>query len=317
MPKFNITRLNVHEIKFPDNKTGMAADVSIKLKNKYPIDLTVPPLSFGLMVANCLPSEPYIYVADAAVKNVTVHPRQDVALNVSGTVLQLPAELTATCPGSKTSPLDAFVGGYINGKETTVYVRGSKHPSKKTPKWITELMSDITVPVPFPGRSFDDLVRNFTLTDVHFKLPDPYAEPDTPESNPMISALIKVFIDLPGEMNFPVDVRHIRANADVFYKGGKLGQLDLHKWQQANSTRIDAQGKEKPMLLVESAIDNAPLEITDDDAFTDVVQALLFGGKPVILTIKAKVDIQLTTALGEMTVRQIPAEGKVPIKRGF
>ncbi|KAF2431869.1 hypothetical protein EJ08DRAFT_631531 [Tothia fuscella] len=315
MPKFNISKLNVHEIN--GTTKGMAADVSIWLKNKYPVSLTVPPLSFGLLVANCKAADPLIYVADASVKNLTIHPRHDINVNASGIVHQLPSELTETCPGTGKSPLDAFVSGYINGKETTVYVQGSKHPSKATPKWITELMSGITVPVPFPGRSFDKLVRNFTLADVHFQLPDSFAEPDTPESNPSISALIKVFIDLPERMNFPVDVRHIRADADVFYKGSKLGQLDLHKWQSANSTRIDGHGKEKPLLLVESAIKDAPLQITNDDAFTDVVQALLFGGKPVMLAIKAKVSIQLTTALGDMTVREIPAEGVVPIKRGY
>lgn len=295
----------------------MAADVSILLQNKYPIALTVPPLSFGILVDNCLPSDPYIYVADAAIRNLNIHPKQDMALNVSGTVRQLPDELTETCPGSKKSPLDAFIGGYINGHKTTVYVRGSDNPAKETPKWITELISGITVPVPFPGRSFDNLVRNFSLADVHFKLPNPYAEPDTPESNPQISALIKVLIDLPEEMNFPVDVRHIRADADVFYKGAKLGKLDLHKWQKANSTRLPGDKNDKPGLLVESAIQDAPLRIVDDDAFTDVVQALLFGGKPVMLTVKAKVDIQLSTALGAMTVRDIPAEGIVPVKRGF
>jgi len=41
-------------------------------------------------------------------------------------------------------------------------------------------LSSITVPVPFPGRSFENLIRSFSLLDVHFKLPDPTAEPDDP-----------------------------------------------------------------------------------------------------------------------------------------
>jgi hypothetical protein len=314
MPKFNITKLNVHE---SNSTKGMDADVSIRIENNYPIDLTVPPLAFDLLVNNCLPSEPYIMVAEANVQNLTIHPRQDVRVNVTGNVQKLPDALTGTCPGSTKSPLDALLGGYMHGEETIIYVRGAETPNSKTPKWMSELFSSVTVPVPFPGRSFDNLIRNFSLADVHFKLPEPFAEPDTPEAQPKISAMIKVTIDLPEEINFPIDVDGVRADADVFYKGKKMGRLDLHKWQHANSTRVAGHGKEKPILLVESAIKNAPLEITDDDAFTDVVQALLFGGKSVLLTIKAKVDIKLETPLGNLTVRQIPAGGVVPIKRQF
>jgi hypothetical protein len=315
MPKFNITRLNVHEI--PGSKQGMAAEVSVLIENPYPINVTVPPLAFSVSVANCKPEQPHITVAEAAFEHTRILPRHDVAINASGTVRELPDELTGACPGTKKSPLDDLVQGYISGKMTTVYVRGSDSPHAKTPKWITELISGVTVPVPFPGHSFDNLVSNFTLADVHFSLPDMDAEPGTPESNPMISAMIKVLANLPEDMNFPIDVNQVRANADVFYKGKIMGKLNLDKWQSANSTRTEGEGKEPPALFVQSAIENAPLEIVDDEAFTDVVQALLFGHKTVHLTIKAHVDIRLKTALGDLTVSQIPAEGVIPVKRGL
>jgi hypothetical protein len=143
------------------------------------------------------------------------------------------------------------------------------------------------------------------------------ADPESEESQPSISAMIKALIALPEEMNFAVDVQHVRASADVFYKKRKLGELNLRKWQKASSSRVEGHGDEKPLLLVESAIENAPLDITDDDVFTEVVQALIFGRKPVVLTIEAKVDIKMGTALGLMTVREIPAEGDVPVQRGL
>ena len=137
-------------------------------------------------------------------------------------------------------------------------------------------MSDVTVPVPFPGHTFGHLIKNFTMADVHFGLPDPFAEPDTPEAKPRISAIIKALVALPEEMNFNVSVGRVRANADVFYHGDKLGYLDLHKWQDANSTRIDSVKDDGPLLAVQSAIEDAPLTVTDEDVFTDVLNALLF-----------------------------------------
>jgi hypothetical protein len=295
----------------------MEADVSIWVKNDYPIAVSVPPLGFAILVENCSPDQPHIMVADSLTNALSIQPKSDVNLNVTGNIRHFPDTLVSTCPGSGKSPLDAFIGSYIHGDDSTIYVRGSDSPSVDTPRWLSELMSSITVPVPFRGHTFDKLIRNFSLTDVHFSLPDPWAEPGSPESDPMISANIKALINLPQEMNFPVDVNRVRAKANVFYKGEKLGRLDLHKWQSANSTRVPAFGGESPALLVESQINDAPLIITNDDVFSDIVQKLLFGGKPVMLSLKADVDVEMDTTLGTLTVREIPAEGDVPVKRGF
>ena len=177
------------------------------------------------------------------------------------------------------------------------------------------MMSDITVPVPFPGHTFGHLIRNFSLAGVHFGLPDPFAEPDSPEAQPKISGRVKALVALPEEMNFNISVGRVRADADVYYHGSKMGVLDLKQWQKANSTRVNSSGKGGPELLVESEIKDAPLTITDDDVFTEVLQELLFGRKTVLLSIKADVDVELETALGALAVRKIPAEGSVPVKR--
>lgn len=316
LPHYEISKLNVHQLELPDGDKGLAVDVSVLVENDYPLDLSIPPLGFGILVDNCMPSDPRIMVADALTKGLHIKPKQDIQLNVTGSVRSLPDELVNDCPASKKSPLDALVGNYIHGDDTTIYVRGSDSPDPDTPKWIADIMSDITVPVSLAGRTFEHLIRNFSLTDVHFKLPDPFAEPDSDDAQPKVSAKIKALVNLPEEMNFPVGVDRVRATADVFYHGKQLGILDLHKWQQANSTRVNIHGK--PVgLAVESTVEDAPLKITDDDLFADIVQKLLFGGKPIVLTIKASVDVELETDLGKIPVKQIPAEGVVPVKRGL
>ena len=315
MPKYNITKLNFREVKLSDGERGMAADVSLTLNNAYPVRFTVPPLGFDILVQGCSTDQPYLRLADATTEEIQVEPKKDIEVQVDGFVQKLPETLLTTCPQTSKSPLDFLLGEYIRGKETTIYVRGSSSPLGDTPDWVTELIQSVTVPVPFSGKSFDNLMRNFSMADVHFTLPDPFAGPDEPEASPRISATVKALVGLPKEMNFPIDVGRVRADADVFYHKKKLGRLDLNKWQKANTTRIEAHDDVEAGLAVESIVKNAPLKITDDDVFEDVVEDLIFGGKPVMLGVKADVDVETETALGKFVVRDIPAEGKIFVKR--
>lgn len=241
-------------------------------------------------------------------------PSTTVEVNAIGLIKNLPDAMLNPCPDTDHSPLDTLLNQYVHGKEAQAFVRGSGEPSDELPEWVTELLASVTVQVPFPGHSLDKLVKEFSLHDVHFELPSPLADPGTPASEPRISADVLAVVDLPEEMNFPIDVSRARANARVFYHGKHLGNLDLHKWQHANTTRREAAGDQKPELLVHSTVKDAPLRITDQDLFTEVIQALLFGNKAVQLGIKADVDVRISTALGTFVVRDLPAEGKVDVK---
>ena len=315
-PKYDITRMNFHEVVIPTVRKAMAADVSLTLVNDYyPVTFNVPPLAFDILVQGCSPGEPYILLADATTGSIEVRPKQNLNVDVGGIVRQLPDTLIQICPQSMKSPMDVLLGNYMNGKEATIYVSGSETPLPDTPDWIAELMKSVTVPLPFPGHTFDNLIRNFSLADVHFGLPSPFAEPDSPEAQPRISAVVKALVGLPEEMNFPIDVSRVRADADVFYKKRKLGELDLSKWQTANSTLVEAHDQSPRGLAVESIIKDAPLKVTDNDVFADLAQALVFSGKALVLGVKAAVDVETETALGQFVVRDIPAEGKVFVRR--
>jgi hypothetical protein len=295
----------------------MVADATIKIQNDFPLNLALPSLDFDIKVDNCLPAEPKIMLANATVQSLRIHPKEDIIVNATGYVNQPSDSLTGLCPGSGKSPLDTLLGGYIKGHQVMLYVSGAKEQPPNVPKWMSDLLSGFKLPVPFTGHAFGNVIKNFTLADIKFDLPDPLADPDTPESNPQVSATIVAVINLPEEMNFKLDVDRVRATADIFYKKAKLGELNLRKWQPATSKRLISGEGEQQLLLVESEVNKAPLNITDEDAFADVVQQLLFGTKPVILQVKANVDVELNTALGTLTVQEIPAEGNVPVKSGF
>ena len=136
------------------------------------------------------------------------------------------------------------------------------------------------------------------------------ADPDTPEAQPKISALVETLIKVPEQMNFQVDVPHVRAEADILYRGKKLGFLNLHKWRDSNSTLLD----DDHALSVDFRMKDVPVQVTDDDTLADVISDMLFGKGPVQLTIVATVDAQVSTRLGRFVLRKIPADGSFAVK---
>ncbi|KAK4154135.1 hypothetical protein C8A00DRAFT_14719 [Chaetomidium leptoderma] len=314
MPEYNITRLNFRETPFPGESEAMAAEVTIKAFNEYPLSLDVPELGFEILVPGCNPADSSILVATATTSRVAVRPQAAVVVAAHGLITELPDSLTHLCPNSDSSPLDMLFKKYLDGEAATMLVRGQKQPTGETPDWLAELLSSITMPVPFPGRSFDNLIRSFSLADVNFKMPELGAEPGDPGYDPRVSGTILVLAGLPSEMNFSLNVTKVRANSDVFYRGDKLGELNLEEWQKANSTQIPATKDREATLKIQSRIIDAPLNVTDSDVLTDVVQALLFGGREVMLSVKALVDVKVQTILGELVVKAVPAEGKIPVK---
>ncbi|KAL4921241.1 hypothetical protein BDW62DRAFT_175259 [Aspergillus aurantiobrunneus] len=313
LPDVDITEFNVRDVDSPDDEGAMAVDASISALTDSPFSLRIPPLGFKVLVANCSPRDPYISIADVVTEEIAVIPGHRTLVDVSGIIRGLSDELTMNCPGEKRSPLDSLLTSYIHGSQTTIYVRGADVPSLGTPRWMADILKTVILPLPFTGHALDNLVKNFTMSNVQFSLPNPMAEPDTPESLPTVSALVKVLIALPEQLNFDLDVPRVRAKADVYYRETKLGILNLKDWQPANST-LARDADNSTALQVEFAMNKAPLEVTDDDVLTDILSSLIFEGKPVRLTVAANVDAEISTGLGKFAVRGIPADGKLTVK---
>ncbi|KAE8150086.1 hypothetical protein BDV25DRAFT_155026 [Aspergillus avenaceus] len=313
LPKVKVTKFNVHDADTPGQDGAMAVDAAIASHLNSPFSLQIPPLGFEVLVPNCSPGDPYISVAEVTTKKFPIHPRELTVVNVAGIIRGLSDELTKTCPGKQNSPLDFLVKSYIKGLQTTVYVRGADVPSLGTPEWMVDILKSVTVPLAFTGNALDDLIKNFTMSNVHFDLPNPLAEPDSPEAQPRVSALVNVLIGLPKQLNLQLDVPHVRANADIYYQKRKLGFLKLQKWQPANSTLLDGVDG-SPALSVNFTMKHAPLQVTDEDVMTEILQALIFEGRQVRLTVASNVDAEVSTGLGTFAVRGIPAEGAINVK---
>lgn len=309
IPEVKVRQLDVHDAA----EGAMQADVLLSAMVKSPVALTIPSLGFEVLVPNCSPGDPNIMVARALTSQISVEPDAETTVGVKGLVKNLPDELTKNCPGEDGSPLDYLVSSYIQGNETTIFVRGSDAPTPQAPAWIVDLLRSVTIPLPFTGHSLDNLVKNFTMTDTHFSLPDPFAAPNTPEAQPSVSALVKVIIGLPKNMNFQLGVPEVRALTNVFFQGEELGTLNIEDWQEANSTLVHGDENGLTSLLIDFTIKDVPLNVTSSDVLSQIVQAMLFGTEPVILHVDATVDAKVSTGLGLFAIRGIPADGNVPV----
>lgn len=316
LPEYKIDRLNIHDVPAGDGgRMAVGANASIIAYNDHPIGLTVPQLAFDILVPNCDPSESYIMVATAVTQPIDVEPHANVTVDAVGLINDIPEKLTRACPMTKMSPLDNFFKRYMHGEDAQIFVRGQDSDKSDVPEWLRSFFSSVTVPISFPGRSFDDAIRNLSLTDVDFKLPSPFADPNDPNSKPRVSGTIEIIAELPSELNLDIGVNNLRATGDIFYEGKKFGELNVERWQKAHSSKTTDPEDEKALLQITSRITNVPLDITDGDVFSDVMGELLLGDEDILLDVEALVDIKVSTVLGDLVFRDVPAKGKIPVKR--
>ncbi|RVD80257.1 uncharacterized protein DFL_008158 [Arthrobotrys flagrans] len=312
LPALKLSRLNLAEVHLPE-QTALGANVTVDVENKYPINFTIPPLGFSVLLRSC--DQEFIEVAVARTSAVDIQPFRPIAVDVAGIIRSIPFALIEVCPGTGTSPLDDLLGQYVHGRTATAYVRGlpSDEQDPGLPAWLEELLGSVTLPVPVPaGNALKDILKSFSLNDVKFQLPDPDAEPDSPEASPRLSATVQAIVALPREMNAPLDVSKVIANADIFYKGRKLGEFHVPDWASATTV----QREETHDLEVNARVENVPLKITDTDVFSEVVQKIIFGGgSGVKLQADGTADVKVGIAsLGAFVIRGIPAKGDIVIK---
>lgn len=300
--------MDVGEITLPEQK-ALSVNVSAAVQNQYPVEFDVPPLSFVILLSGCK-ADDLVHVATAETSHLSVEPKTDIGVDVLGIIRNIPEELVTACPGSHRSPIDIFLGTYLHGKDTTVYIQGSQSPSSSAPSWLLEFLQTLTLPIPFPGHSFDNVVKSFSLSHVKFQLPSPDAPAGSPEASLRLSADVLATVRLPQKLNFPLDVSRVKATADVTYEGQKFGTLHFPKWIPASSTASN----DSKYLFVQAEVRDSLLDIEDYDIFDKIVQKLLsHDAEPIFLGINGSTDVGIRTNLGQFVIRNIPASGTIKI----
>ncbi|KJZ80411.1 hypothetical protein HIM_00261 [Hirsutella minnesotensis 3608] len=314
IPEYKIQNLTFFDAPIGHKgQKGVGANVSMILHNDYPLGLDIPSLGLQVLVPNCDASEANVEVATAVTDVIHVRPEADILARASGVVRQIPDSLIRPCPKTKLSPLDNFVNHYLRGESAKVLVRGKIPAESNLPGWFGSLLESIVVPIEFSGQNFDSLIRNFSLTDVNFKLPSPFADPNDPSGKPQVSGTVRVVAALPAEVKVDLNVDGLKADGDLIFHGRKFGELHLAHWQEAKSS-IRSDPEDEDIITITSRVVNAPIDIVDSDVFGDIMQKLLFGDDDITLDVQSLVDVRVSTVLGKLVLRGIPAKGKIPVK---
>ncbi|KAI0999603.1 hypothetical protein K3495_g8596 [Podosphaera aphanis] len=313
IPRYDLTKLSFSETPtFHDGHHGITANVSISVENKYPVELNIPAIWFEILIPDCDRND-LIKVENIIVNPNHVYPYQRAIFEAGTVIRDLAKPILQTCPGHGSSPLEIILNDFIHQKNVTVFIRGSKSSESQLPGWISRIISNITVPVSFPGQTLDGVIKNFSITDTKFSPPDIFADPGSEEADPHISGRIEATVHLPKSINFNFNVSKARATSQVFYKQQKLGDLNIMEWQEAESKLLEDRDVTGLEIKIWTYIENARLKITDRSVFSRLFEALLLEGNTVTLEIKALVDIQVSTVLGEFVTKKLPAEGSIPV----
>ncbi|KAJ6785770.1 hypothetical protein PWT90_06615 [Aphanocladium album] len=309
IPEYSIQQLNFHQVPLGHGDSqGIGANVSVAVQNEYPVSLTVPRVGFEVLIPGCTPEDSKISVGTGRSSIIEVKPKTEIIAEAYGLIDKLPQKLTQACPVSELSPLDEFLKHYLGGEDAQIFVRGKQPSDSELPEWLGDILESITVPIDFPGSSFDNLLRNFSLTNVDFSLPSPFE----PQGKPRVSGTVVAIAALPEGVDVDLGVQSIRSQGNLFYHGKKFGELNLRDWQKAASHKIDSDTKEV-LIEITSKINNAPIDITDNDVFSSLASDYLFGSDDVIVNARAKLDVKVDTVLGPLVIKEVPAEGKIPV----
>ncbi|KAF8474984.1 hypothetical protein BDZ91DRAFT_650294 [Kalaharituber pfeilii] len=306
IPKYNITHLSFYE-----NSGTIAVNISASIPNPYPIKANVPSLQFTVSLPDC--DKKLVQLASAKTPELSILPKTEIKMNVTGSVETLPDSLTSACPGTDRSPLDVFLELYLHENVSTVYVSGSREAAGSgAPRWLVGFLGNITVPASVPGHKSKAMVESMGLSRVKFQLPEPGAQPGSPESSPRFSAMVDAVVGLPPELKFTLDVKNIKAVANLSYHGTKFGEVFMRDWMPARSSMTE-EGK----LNVEVDVEQAPMSITNYQVFRTVVQRLFWGGgRGLMLGVDGITDVRMVLPIKESEKGGVKAAGEVMIK-GF
>jgi hypothetical protein len=297
----------VEEIMVDGGKAVMA-NASVQLKNSFPLELDIPALGFLVSLPGC-DGNSRLATAAATSSAISIRPRSDITMDFSGMIRSLPADLTAVCPDTRLSPMDAFLGPYLHGERVAVYVGGDgSNLNNGSPQWLVEFLHSVSLPVVVPGHTIENVIQSFNLSQVNIKLPGPKDDPAT--TSPLLSATVEVAVKLPDEIHISIGIARLRAVANISYADEVFGNFDIRKWIPTTSQRIPEQS----LLLVKGTVRDAPLNITDYAVFQRVVRELLFGnGRHLSLAISGIADAAINSIFGDFIIHQIPASGNVTL----
>jgi hypothetical protein len=262
-----------------------------------------------VLLPGCSPSD-RIRLADAFTEPLSIRAGENITVNVSSTVSALPQTVLDPCEDEAPSPLEVLFQALLDPKRNITFFISGGHQTSKLPKWIPDILSSLTVPIPLPhlGGNATDLVSSIHCSEMRVTFPSPWAPPGTPAAQPKVSGVIEAVIRPPKEAaDVAVNVTAVRADVYLSDEGQRFGRIVVPEWSPATTER-------KEMIHVKARVAEVPIEVIDSLAFQRVMTKVLKGGSTVEIGVEGTVDAKVSVLVGKFAIRGIPVKGIVEVQ---
>jgi len=307
LPDFTVTQVNV--VDAPGEGTLLTA--SAQVANPYPATVAIPALDWKVLVPGCS-SKDRIRLTDVTTGPLAIRAGENITVDLSTTISSLPSELTDPCSDETPSPLETLLQAVLDPQQnTTVFISGAQQFIPPFPRWIPDILSSLTIPIPLPhlDANTSDLIDAIHCSEMKVTFPSPWVPPGSPYGQTRVSGLIEAVIRPPKEAeNVAVNVTAVRADVYLYDdKGAKFGRIVVPEWSPANTTRL-------AKIHIKTRVTDVPVEVLDPIVFQKVMTQVLRGQGIVDIGVEGTVDAQVKVLIGDFSVRGIPVKGMIEVQ---
>lgn len=287
----------------------------IQADYKYPVEADVPELNWKVKIPGCSTDDINSALTVCKCKTDKTHlkPYSSVNISASSGLSTVPTELTEPCDIGQKSPLDNFISRYFKGLPNDIVITGDDEQSADIPDWFSEILKGINFTFQFNGKKEDDeIIKDIAFRDFRLHMFD-MKEGDS-NNNPRVSAVVTVIIETPQTIDIgsevPLSVANAKGVADLFSKQHKkFAEINIPDWVPCKTTMTG-----KNTYKVEFAIENSPVNVTDESVFSQVMRQVVFRGSSPV-RIESLIDAQVHTPVGDFELTEISANGNTVLKR--
>ena len=210
-------------------------------------------------------------------------------------------KFSSKCKNEKFSALDKFVEDLRYNDRVVFDLRGKSLPGFSDE--VSQAFRKISIPIDIPLNLTEktaNLVKNVTMTDLHFRLQD--------LQTPIVSGILNVWADLQGLEIDDTGVNALKGNANLKYQGDKFGQIVIGNWRNATTTIFHPETG-KTLAFISSELKDMVIDITDSSVFNSLIMQAMQDGQSEIF-IDALVDLKMQSPVGNFVIQDIPGSGK-------
>lgn len=250
-------------------------------------------------------------IAIVRAKDAELLGKKDNMFNVTGRSIPIDPNDT-----ERQQAVEQFLSDYLQGKTTTVNVRGSDRgpdndENPHLPNWMKNALGSVTLNIPFPGSNQTDFIENLALKNISIDF--------AAETGTVVSGSAVALMKPPPEMQFDIDVQEIQPLVYLYLtKDHKKPFAKLAPTEASPATTIlpkDDPSLPDNLFKVESKLDRAPLTVLPggEGDFEKFLNKTFYGSEHKVY-IGGTVKAAVVCAFGHLTIKDISFNGEISTK---